>query len=665
MLPLYAIVKKWYNKKMKIRENVPIAELTTMRIGGPARYVLEIETESDIPEAYNFAKSKKLPVFILGGGANTIGHDEGFDGVIIKNTMTGIELENNSPFLITAMGGEKWDNVVAFACDKNLTGIEALSKIPGSTGAAPVQNIGAYGQDISDTFVSARVYDTTDGKFKILQKSDFHFSYRKSILNSKEKGRYFVISVTLALKEGQMSRPFYNSIEKYIAENNITDFSPQSIRKIVSKIRADKLPDPKEKASSGSFFKNIYLNEDEAKLAEAKGYPVYHGHDGLKINSGWLIEKAGFKGKLLHGIRVNEKATLVLINESASGYSDLAAARTEVIDKVYNQFGYRLEQEPVEIGTGVDGKYAFEGIPEPGKARISARAPWRSPLGTRMAEGQRERATRPEKACCHQTHTKLLDGRELAGFIKERQAHIVRSMKKKPTLMIIRDSDNPVILKYVNLKIKYGEDIGINVISILAKDDTDIQAQIKNANQNPEIDGIILQLPIKNKERTDEFTKLITKTKDVDGLSGQGTFDSATATAINWLLAGYDIDLKNQKIAIVGRGKLVGAPLQKMWQNSGLNVTVFHRGDDLSALTNYDIIVTATGVPNLITPEIISPGTTIVDAGTASENGKIVGDVSDEVREHGHLKAITPIVGGVGPLTIACLFEHVIEAAQK
>lgn len=331
---------------MKIRENVPISELTTMRLGGPARYVLEVEKEEDIPEAYQFAKEKNMPVFVLGGGANTIGHDDGFDGVIIVNKMLGVALVGDK---LTAMGGEIWDDVVAFAVERNLTGIEALSKIPGNAGAAPVQNIGAYGQDVSDTFVSAKVYDTKDGEFKTLNKDDFKFSYRKSILNTEEKGRYFVISITLELHEGKMQRPFYNSIERYIEKTGTTDFSPKGIRAIVSEIRGDKLPDPAVHASSGSFFKNVYLNEEEAKIAEEKGYPVYHGHDGLKINSGWLIEKAGFSGKTLHGIYVNPKAALVLINESAKSYKDLAQARAEIIEKVYKDFGYRLEQEPVEI----------------------------------------------------------------------------------------------------------------------------------------------------------------------------------------------------------------------------------------------------------------------------------------------------------------------------
>ena len=367
---------------MKILENVPIKNLTTMRLGGPARFVLEIEDQSEIPEAYDFAKSKNLPVFILGGGANTIARDEGFDGVIIKYTKTGIVIDQENLFegppepgkarmsaprpwrrdeatqpekrfsghyIITVNAGEPWDNVVAYACKRGLTGIEALSKIPGLAGAAPVQNIGAYGQELADTFISARVYDSKDNTFKTLNKKDFGFSYRKSILNSTAKNRYLVISITLSLKKGEMSRPFYNSIEKYIEANHITDFSPQSIREIVSTIRADKLPDPAKIPSAGSFFKNIYLTEEQAKAAEEKGYPVYRGHDGLKINSGWLIEQAGFSDKLIHGIRVNKKAALVLINESAKSYDDLASARAEIIDTIKEKYGYTLEQEPNEI----------------------------------------------------------------------------------------------------------------------------------------------------------------------------------------------------------------------------------------------------------------------------------------------------------------------------
>ena len=261
---------------------------------------------------------------------------------------------------------------------------------------------------------------------------------------------------------------------------------------------------------------------------------------------------------------------------------------------------------------------------------------------------------------------KILDGKELAGFIKERQAHQVRALRQKPTLLIIRNSASPVIDKYVQLKIKYGEDIGINVIDYHAKNTEDIATKITEANTDPTVNGIILQLPISDPSKTDKLTSLISPSKDVDSLNDANSdYDSATATAILWLLTGYDVKLENQKIAIVGRGKLVGAPLYKMLTNSHYNVTQFHHGDDLTELRNYDIIITATGVPGLITSNMVAPGTTIIDAGTASENGIIKGDVSDEIRTRQDLTAITPIIGGVGPLTISCLFDHVIQSKLK
>ena len=254
---------------------------------------------------------------------------------------------------------------------------------------------------------------------------------------------------------------------------------------------------------------------------------------------------------------------------------------------------------------------------------------------------------------------KILNGKELAGFIKERQARQVAGMAQKPTLLILRDSDDPVITKYVNLKKQYGEDIGVKVTDICANTDA-LQEEITHANSNPSINGIILQLPIHDKEKTDEICNLIAPEKDVDGLGKNAKFDSATATAINWLLTGYDINLKNQKIAIVGRGKLVGAPLYKMFTDSNYDVTLFHRGSDLTKLNQYDTIITATGVPGLISDSMVGPGAVIVDAGTASENGILKGDVADEVRTRTDLTAITPITGGVGPLTIAALFDHLL-----
>lgn len=273
---------------------------------------------------------------------------------------------------------------------------------------------------------------------------------------------------------------------------------------------------------------------------------------------------------------------------------------------------------------------------------------------------------------------KSLNGAEIADYMKLNQVHqaqSLRSNKIQPKLVIIRDSDNPVIVKYVNLKKQYGEDIGVVVEDWLRED---VAEAIAEANADKSVHGIIVQLPLRDVSQTDEVVGKITPEKDVDGLariyhemnndfeanaSGE-IFESATATAINWLLAGYDVKLQGQKIALVGRGRLVGAPLERMWRNSGYDVTIFRSHSDLNELKDFDVIVSATGVPHLIKDEMIKPGAVVVDAGTASEDGVLVGDVDEAVRERTDLSAITPKVGGVGPLTVTALFEHVLMAAN-
>ena len=260
-----------------------------------------------------------------------------------------------------------------------------------------------------------------------------------------------------------------------------------------------------------------------------------------------------------------------------------------------------------------------------------------------------------------------LNGSELAGFIKERQAKQVRALRQawhiNPRLAIITDVENPVIETYMRLKRRYGADILIDVEIHRVSAGGALEV-IQELNNRDDVQGIILQLPISNSDQTEELLESIREDKDVDGLRKRAIFQAATPTAINWLLAGYGVDLKNKKVAIVGRGRLVGAPLEKMWLKSGVDVTVFEKGDDLSQLINYDIIVSATGVPGLIKSQMIKTKTVVVDAGTASENGKIVGDVSEEVRQRNDV-IITPKKGGVGPLTVSALFDNVITACLK
>ncbi|MBQ6127886.1 UDP-N-acetylmuramate dehydrogenase [Candidatus Saccharibacteria bacterium] len=348
---------------MIIKENVPLSTLTTMRLGGPARYVFEVTELKDIPEAFNFAKDRSLPVWILGGGANTIATDAGFSGVVIINKIKGIEVisETSDEVVVRSMGGEVWDDFVEWTCSRGYSGVEALSKIPGSVGAAPVQNIGAYGQDISQVIESVEAYDTKTGELVVIGKEDMKMSYRSTIFNTgKDAGRYFIVAVTFVLEnEEHLEPPFYNSLQSYLDEHNITDYSPMSIRKAVSAIRAEKLPDPATTPSSGSFFKNIYLSDEEAEDAKKKGIKVWEKPDGKKmINSGLLIEMAGLKGKILHGMKVSDKAALVLINDSASAYSDLTNAKNEIIDTVRKKYGFTLEQEPVIIPA--DGTDVFK-----------------------------------------------------------------------------------------------------------------------------------------------------------------------------------------------------------------------------------------------------------------------------------------------------------------
>ena len=266
--------------------------------------------------------------------------------------------------------------------------------------------------------------------------------------------------------------------------------------------------------------------------------------------------------------------------------------------------------------------------------------------------------------------TKLLSGTELVGYIQERQARQVRALRQAsrifPRLVIIKSvHTSPVIDTYIRMKQRYAEEILIeSAVETLAV--ADMPAAIERLNGDPLVHGIIVQLPLDDPSMTDSIVDMIAPEKDVDGLGKGAHYDSATATAINWLLSGYAIDLKNKVITIVGNGRLVGAPLAKIWQQSGYDVTIVDDTTPNIADSVYasDVIVTATGVPGLIVSDMIQIGATIVDAGTASENGVIVGDVDSAVYERDDIN-ITPVKGGVGPLTIAALCDHVIQSASK
>jgi len=339
---------------MDIHTNIPLKNYTTMQLGGKARFMTDVHNVDEVAAVCRNARSQQLPIFILGGGSNVIVHDEGFDGIVIRNRIMGFEAlsEQDGRAVIKIGAGENWDEVVRRTVEMNLSGIEAMSAIPGTAGAAPVQNVGAYGQEIAETLVSVEAYDIETDRVIVLQNADCGFSYRHSIFRGEAAGRYVITSITLQLYKTPPQAPFYKAVQDYFDANNITMFTPQIVRDAVIAIRTDKLPDPKLLPNTGSFFKNAIV--EDWQLADLKkeypDIPTYDMPDGrFKIPTGWLIEQTGLKGQTLHGMRVHDKNALVLINESATSYADLAAARDEIMGAVRDKFRIAIEQEPLEI----------------------------------------------------------------------------------------------------------------------------------------------------------------------------------------------------------------------------------------------------------------------------------------------------------------------------
>ncbi len=339
---------------MDIRANIPLKNYVTMHIGGPARFMTDIRQVEELGGLVARVASQGLSLYILGGGSNTIVHDEGYAGMVARNRIMGFDtLEDTSTESTIKIGaGEDWDEVVKRTVAMNLSGIECLSGIPGTAGAAPVQNIGAYGQEIAETLVSLEAYDTDTKALVTLSNQECDFSYRHSIFRGEQKGRYIITSITLKLYKTPPRPPFYKAVQDYLDAHSIELYTPLTLREAILAIRQEKLPDPKERPNNGSFFKNAIV--EEWKLQDMQktypNVPFYAMPDGqFKIPTGWLIEQAGFKGKVLHGIRVHDKNALVLINESAKSYADLAAARDEIIGTVRDTFQILIEQEPLEM----------------------------------------------------------------------------------------------------------------------------------------------------------------------------------------------------------------------------------------------------------------------------------------------------------------------------
>ncbi len=262
---------------------------------------------------------------------------------------------------------------------------------------------------------------------------------------------------------------------------------------------------------------------------------------------------------------------------------------------------------------------------------------------------------------------KLLNGKELAEYIKERQLRQVRALRQSqnvvPKLAIVRTNPDSIVDSYMRLKQGYGEDISVEVVVHTVKQ-SEALSLIDVLNNDDSVHGIIVQIPLPDPKQTNEILDAVAPEKDVDGLSKSPRFDAPTPVAINWLLAGYNVDLRDKSIVVVGHGRLVGRPLVRMWEQSGVSVTSIDKSvDDLKAtVLTADILICATGVPGLITKDMIKDGAVIVDAGVATDSNGLIGDVAPDVRELENIK-ITPEKGGVGPLTVCALFENVIRAA--
>lgn len=344
---------------MYILENVPLSGYSTMRLGGTAAYLTEINSRAELADTLTWADERSLPVIMIGGGSNTIWTDEGFPGLVMVNKILQFETfsEDDDNLYLTAGAGEPWDSVVERAVSSGYSGIEFLSLIPGSTGAAPIQNIGAYGHELADTLVSVEAYDTKTRQFINIPNADCGFGYRTSRFKMADRGRFLITAITLHLTRTALSSSYYHSLQSYFTEHNITETTPVTVRNAVIAIRSSKLPDPAVIANTGSFFANPVISQaDFYQLMERHPrFKNWHSQmhwelddNRVKIAAGALLEYLDLKGTHDEetGMATWPKQALVLVNEHARSTADLLNFRQKIIDKVQQQFGITLEQEP-------------------------------------------------------------------------------------------------------------------------------------------------------------------------------------------------------------------------------------------------------------------------------------------------------------------------------
>ncbi|MBI4134536.1 MAG: UDP-N-acetylmuramate dehydrogenase [Candidatus Sungbacteria bacterium] len=339
---------------LSVREQVPLAPFSFLRIGGTAQFFAEISNAGEAEEARQFARKQGVEVIVMGEGSNTVFGDGVIGRLFLQIGNHGIRIasEDEGSALITIAGGENWDEAVAWAVERNFTGIEALSGIPGSAGAAPVQNIGAYGQELKDTLLELGAYDFTAGKLVTLTDRECDFQYRDSIFRREEnRNRFLILRITLRLSKSNPHIPNYPDVKTYFGEKGIERPTLSEIRNAVLEIRASKLPNPKEFPNVGSFFKNPIVTEDTAErlLREFPDMPQYRISSGVKISAAWLIETLGLKGKTFGAIGIYEKHALVFVNRGGATFRELREAASLVQERVFSRFSIQLDPEPLFV----------------------------------------------------------------------------------------------------------------------------------------------------------------------------------------------------------------------------------------------------------------------------------------------------------------------------
>lgn len=336
---------------MTIQEHISLASYTTFNVGGPARFFCVVKNEAELIEAVTFARERDLGIFVLGGGSNILMSDEGFGGLVIKIEIMGIREEiheGTGTQLIRVSAGEQWDSFVAYAVDRGLYGLENLSAIPGTVGAAPVQNIGAYGTEVSHTIVSVRALDMRTTQFVELDNASCQFAYRDSLFK-KEKGRYIITGVVFGLHADGSVNTDYKDVADYMAAKNITAPTLTQVREAIIDIRWNKLPDWKLWGTAGSFFKNPVVAADvfEKLAARYPGLPGFPESDGrVKISLGWVLDKiCNVRGLCKGNACVYEKQALVLVTKPGATAHEVVDLAHELMRRVKEKTGVTIEGE--------------------------------------------------------------------------------------------------------------------------------------------------------------------------------------------------------------------------------------------------------------------------------------------------------------------------------